>query len=501
MIPTKRLRTVVSGLSLDWFTTTQALRLSIPPFILISLIESDTWIEHFTGDCYLGALVAAFSIPTYPGAKFVQFNIRLSFGFAISFAYSLLAGYSSVRARGFYDSSSADDYNSSAEAVVGVYLLFFFWLVFTLRSMYPARSYEFVVPGLYGATVLPTLGRHPHMPAIWRTANTTIQIFLVGQAVGFINGVLMFPRSCRKICLNSVQQALLTLQQTMGEYQECMNELRSDSGCKTDRLRTKLREFSEHVQRARSNLRDAQNEFAWGRLDPSQMKQLVVLLEGVVAPLTGLATIADMLELVSLGVMPAEVNTSGTLDAAYDETAVDDDYDREWLLELMYQRILELSDAMAAGTEHGLSLLEDKSSVDRLIPDNEAQKLLACIGKPNFMKNFSRAFDNSQKLTSGEMTVDMLLERFMEDQPRLCRTMTMDQSSEMLRYFIFSHVSTALRTMNLLTKFKGTCTAFVHWRRARSTFDVHPRESVAVQSCNIPSSHRSISMAEGHTQF
>lgn len=388
--------------------------------------------------------MAAFSIPTYPGAKFVQFNIRLSFGFAVAYAYSLLAGFSSVKTRDDdRGDTSVNAYNSSAEAVVGIYLFFFFWVVFTLRSRYPTRSYEFVVPGLYGATVLPILGRCPDMSAVLRLTNTTVQIFFAGQAVGFANGVLIFPRSCRRICFNSVKQALITLRETMKEYQGCMRELRNDQSCDTGRLRAKLREFSEHVQKARMNLRDAQNEFAWGRLDSDQVKRLVLLLEEIVAPLAGLATIADMLELVSLGVMPVDVNTDGGFDPLYDGDE-EDVYDRGWLLELMYQRVLELSDMLIAGTEHAVLCLGDKSTVEGSASDDEAQKSTAFIGKVEFLSHFSRSFDISLKLTGGEMTVEMLLERFMEDQPRLCRTMTMDQSGEMLRYFIFSHVSLSL---------------------------------------------------------
>jgi hypothetical protein len=170
------------------------------------------------------------------------------------------------------------------------------------------------------------------------------------------------------------------------------------------------------------------------------MKQFVVLLEAIVAPLTGLATIADMLELVSLGVMPVEANTSRAFDSAHNETE-EDNYDREWLLELMYRRILDLSKTMVSGIDHILLRLGDKSSMNCLDPDSEAQKSTATIGTAEFAKYFSQTFDDSQKLAGSEMTVNTLLDRFMEDQPRLCRTMTMDQSSEMLQYFIFSHVS------------------------------------------------------------
>jgi hypothetical protein len=158
-----RVKVVLSRLTLDWEAAILALKTSLAPAVLVCLIESTTWINHFTTNSYLASIVATCALPTLPRAKLIDYNFQLALALAVVYCYSLLAGWCGLQARRHTTSSTEElkDYNSSAEAVAAIFLIFIEWLVFTLKSAFPVWQLQCVLAGIYCVAVLPPTARAP----------------------------------------------------------------------------------------------------------------------------------------------------------------------------------------------------------------------------------------------------------------------------------------------------------------------------------------------------
>ena len=271
-------------------------------------IVSDVWVNHFQTSAYLAPVIAACALPTLPRALLIRHHARLTLAFALCYAYSLLAGWSALKARQHTEPSSAPegDYNSSASAVVALFFIFYFWFVFTLKSSYPTWQLPAVLAGLYAAAVLPPLAKAESFDVILITASTLIEACLVGLAVALAIGLLLFPRTCRHAFIEdfrSATQAISRLTQTHAELLSHVTTIQSvdvitdEETALVAKIKDSLREFLNNVSQARTNLTVVKQEIAWSKVDNvglnemnNSMSELVSLLSGVVSTVEMLHT-------------------------------------------------------------------------------------------------------------------------------------------------------------------------------------------------------------------
>ncbi|KAK1141549.1 hypothetical protein N8T08_008962 [Aspergillus melleus] len=106
-----------------------AIKTAVAPTVLVCVIEVDAYINYFTTNAYLAAIMAASALPALPQAKLIEYNLQLALATVVTYCWALLAGWSAVQARKHTTNSSEDlaGYNSSAEAVVAIFMIFILW--------------------------------------------------------------------------------------------------------------------------------------------------------------------------------------------------------------------------------------------------------------------------------------------------------------------------------------------------------------------------------------
>jgi hypothetical protein len=247
-------------------------------FRVSNRIASDVWVNHFQTSAYLAPVIAACALPTLPRALLIRHHVRLILSFALSYSYSLLAGWSPLKARQHTESPSAPetDYNASAAAVVEVFFIFYFWFMFALKSSCATWQLLAVLAGLYAAAVLPLLAKAESFHIILKSASKDIL---------------------------SATQAISQLTQTHEELLSHVTTARSrdivtdQESVFVAKMKDSLRVFLGHVNQARTNLKMAEQELAWSNVDNvglndinSSISELMPLLSSVVSTVDMLHT-------------------------------------------------------------------------------------------------------------------------------------------------------------------------------------------------------------------
>jgi Putative ER transporter, 6TM, N-terminal len=460
---TKRsqIKAVLSRLTLDWDAAILALKTSLAPTVLVCLIESTTWINHFTTNSYLAPIVATCALPTLPRAKLIDYNFQLALALAVVYCYSLLAGWCGLQARRHTTSSTEElkDYNSSAEAVAAIFLIFIEWLVFTLKSAFPVWQLQCVMAGIYCVAVLPPTARAPDMATVIDITSVSIEVFLAGQAAGFVVGLFIFPQDCRTIFINDLRKSLQGLTSIMRAQMVCMNDLKANEISRSgeegrdlsvNRLNAAVKSFIAMVAKARSGLDSAGRELAWSRLDQPALEKLGLLLVDMVVPLSGLTSAADMTQMVISGNIPRsrykaadEVSHAPASDSAQDEEH------RRQLEVSMHHRSAELCNAVIEGVDHALLRLKSEGSrplIDhfkRRKEDVETPTSSMSAGEASFLSSYQKVLD---KPCSLGLTIT---DHFIRAKPKDLEEMTREQYKELLRYFLILHVSASRLVIDL----------------------------------------------------
>lgn len=168
--------------ALNQHTLMMAVKASIPPTVLVCAIQSETWIAYFKTNAYLAPIIAACALPNLPRERLLVYHLQLSFAFVLTYGWVLLAGWSGFQARNHSIDSldKAKSYTSNAEAVVALFFVSFVWLIFTIKSAFPAMGLQCTLAGVFGVAVLPLVATSSNMSDIVHETNNVFVAFLVG---------------------------------------------------------------------------------------------------------------------------------------------------------------------------------------------------------------------------------------------------------------------------------------------------------------------------------
>ena len=457
-----QLKSVLAQLTLDWHTATMAFKASISPTILLCVIQSNAWINLFQTQAYLAAIMSTCVLPTLPRARLIEYNFQLAFAVTLSYCWVLLGGWSGLQARKHTTNGPEElkAYNSSAEATGAIFLMFWIWCVFTLKSAFPTWAIQCTWAGIFAVITLPIVAQASSMQEIIAKNSNTFEAFLAGQAVGFINALIIFPQSCRgvfrkdmRVCLDGVVAVMQAQKRCIEDFRSKRisaegEDERSNSVCQ---LQNALQLLINSVVKARADVEYAEREMSWDRLDHQQLEHIASMLVDLIAPASGLGSAANMLQLAvdreyQLSNGTEGVNSSGETD----HNLKDEEY---WhsLEGEMHEQSFRISEAIIEGVEHAKIRLELTKSRSPFggprarKTDEENQMFPMNPGEASFLESYRDVFDNCCVLGQDRDGADgeKLLDYYVRHRPQIedLSQIASEAHPNTLRYFLLLHVS------------------------------------------------------------
>lgn len=455
-----QLKAVLAQLTLDRYTAAMAIKASIPPTIFLCAIQSNTWINKFKTQAYLAAIISICVPPTLPRARLIEYNFQLAFAVALSYCWVLLGGWSVLQARKhtINNPGGLDDYNSSAAAVSAIFMMFWIWCAFTLKSAFPNWGLQCTWAGIFAVSAFPVVAKSPNMQDVLYQATNILEVLLAGQAVGFVNALIIFPQSCRGVFRKDMRACLEGLVSVMQAQKRCIEDFRSKNICDgEDDRNTAVRELQKALQifincvtKTRGDVEYAEREMAWDRLDHPQLEHISSMLTDLIPPASGLGSVADMLQLAADGYC-----RSPTAEGANDNAETDGELQSKqyWhsLEEKMHEQSYRISEAIIEGVEHAKLRLEltnscfmfSKFRARRM--DEESQVFSMKPGDSSFLKSYQDVFDTCCVLGQGTDGAlgEKLLDHYIQHRPQIgdLGEISPEAHSDTLRYFLLLHVS------------------------------------------------------------
>lgn len=459
-----QLKSALLQQKLDWYTAKMSIKASIPPAVLVCAIQSDTWINHFKTNAYLAPIISTCVLPALPRAMLLRHNIRLTLGFVLTYCWTLLAGWCGVQARQ-HTTHGVDElsaYNSSAEAVVAIFLMFYIWFTFTLKSAYPGWGLQCTIAGIFAVATLPGIARAPTMSEVIDETNIVLETFLVGQAVGLVNALILFPQSCRGIFKKDIGACLDGLVAVTQAQRKCMEDIslkeittgeEMNSSSSVGQLEDALQKFVNDVAKTRRDGEYAAREISWGIFDHSKIEEICCLLVDLIPPASGLSSVADMLQL-HIDECHFSNSAHGMNSHLETDDNLPDENDWQHLETAMRQSSEEMSETIIRGAEHAkfrLEITKGRSLFNRpraRVIDEEHHNSTMNPGGTQFLESYRNVFDKSRATNRGNGSMDdeKLLDRYIQRRPQIGNLgqYTSEMHSDTLRYFLFLHVSFVL---------------------------------------------------------
>ncbi|KAL6903874.1 hypothetical protein GGI43DRAFT_381581 [Trichoderma evansii] len=497
---TKRLqlKSVLFQQTLDWHTATMAIKASIPPAVLVCAIQSDSWINHFKTNAYLAPIISTCVLPALPRAMLIRHNIRLTLAIVLAYCWALLAGWCGVQARHHttHNLNDLSAYNSSAEAVVAIFLIFFIWCTFTLRSAFPSWNLHCTLAGIFTVATLPGIARAPNTPAVIDETNVILEAFLVGQAVGLVNALILFPQSCRGLFKKDIGLCLDGLMAVIQAQRKCMEDIllkkvsaveeEENGSSSISQLEGSLQRFVKVVSKTRQDSEYAACEISWGIFDHTKLEEISSLFLDLIPPVSGLSSVADMLQLHVDGcIITSAADDNSDSDEADNATSREDGW--QHLEVAMHRNSRQMSDTIIKGVEHAklqLNLTKRRTLFKRYRvrnPDEEHEVGIAQPGDAGFLESFRDVFNNGRALNqeNEDMSNKELLDCYIQHRPQIgnLSQYTSEMHYNTLRYFLFLHSQTILSSLGeeflkLLIYVDDCCT---HPKRLLIPRFLHPR--------------------------
>lgn len=494
---TRRLqvKSVLFQQTLDWHTAKMAIKASIPPAVLVCAIQSNSWISHFKTNAYLAPIISTCVLPALPRAMLIRHNIRLTLAIVLAYCWALLAGWCGVQARHHttHNLNEISAYNSSAEAVVAIFLIFFIWCTFTLRSAFPSWNLHCTLAGIFTVATLPSIARAPNMPVVIDETNVILEAFLVGQAVGLANALILFPQSCRGLFRKDIGLCLDGLVAVIQGQRKCMEDIllkkvsavgeEENGSSSISQLEDALQRFVKVVSKTRQDSEYAACEISWGVFDHTKLEEISSLLLDLIPPASGLSSVADMLQLHVDGCIV--INDAGENSDAGDNSdsdEADNTRPREdgWqhLEVAMHRNSRQMSDTILKGVEHAkfrLDLTKRRTLFKRhriRNLDEEHEAGIAQPGDAGFLESFRDVFNNGRVLNqeNEDMSNKELLDCYIRHRPQIgnLSQYTSEMHYNTLRYFLFLHVSGILSSIpfeSLVAEYHSLKLFSRHWEK------------------------------------
>ena len=314
---------------------------ALPPVISLAIYQSTAVADIYSTLGYLVAIMSVLSFAILPRSKYIQTMLFNIVGVCIGAAVALLTIYCSVQARAHTSPSvkatgngpspgaAVATYNSSASAVSAIWLFFNIYLVNTVRASRPQLQFPVIVYSIFANVASIYAPNFPTMAAGISFAKHLMEAFFTGFAIATGVSLFIFPLSVRMTFFKqsagfiAAVQGILKLQiaylQTLEKKDMFRTATESDEDEKTQKLskhkKGKAVKFNGSVEaqalkaaigalgelhgKMHADVTFAKREMAWGKLDASDIDELLKLFQGIILPMTGMSSAADIFQRIA----------------------------------------------------------------------------------------------------------------------------------------------------------------------------------------------------------
>ena len=314
---------------------------ALPPTISLAIYQSTPVAEIYSTLGYLVAIMSVLSFAILPRSKYIQTTLFNVIGVCIGAAVGLLEIYCSVQARahtsppakatgnGPSPGAAVTSYNSSASAVCAIWLFFNIYLVNTLRASRPQLQFPVIVYSIFANVTSVYAPNFPTMAAGISFTKRLLEAFLTGFAIATGVSLFVFPISIRmtffKQSAGFIAAAQGTLKAQIAYLQTLENKdmfrtpSDSDQDEKIDKpskhkkakavepygsaeargLKSATAALGELYGKLHADITFAKREMAWGKLDASDIDELLRLFQEIILPMTGLSSAANIFQRIA----------------------------------------------------------------------------------------------------------------------------------------------------------------------------------------------------------
>ena len=392
------------ALGLDVSIILTMIKGALPPAIAVSLYQWDAFAAHFSTIGYLVAIMAILSFATMPRAKFIQtmtFNIL---GICIGAAVALLEIYCAVQARahtappqpmptGGAPSPGAQvaGYNSSASAVCAIWLFFNIYVANLMRASRPQLQFPVIMYSIFTNVASTYAPQFSTMIQGIAFVERLLEAFLAGFGIAVIVSFAVLPATSRRTVLKKAAGYIEALRAALKAQSIFLQSLEDKDNFGTPemaglehrhenpakRLHHKKTDFKPKLKSQAAALKAAagalgelhgtinveiafaKREIALGKLDATDIGQLVRLLRSVMVPIVGMSSVADIFDRVAdrRGWREASDGTAEEREASKKRK---DGEKSEWsdIMKSLHGPFEDLTGAVDEGLQHALYVLE-----------------------------------------------------------------------------------------------------------------------------------------------
>ena len=314
---------------------------ALPPAISLAAYQGTSFADTFSTLGYLVAIMSLLSFAILPRSKFIQTMLLNIIAICFGAAIVLLAIYCSVQARahttpvrspssnGPSPGASVVKYNSSASAVCAIWLFFDIYFANTLRASRPQLQFPVIVYSIFvnvGLTYGPSF---PNMTAGISFAKRLLEAFLTGFAIASGVSLFIFPVTVRMGFLRQASGFISAVQNTLNAQNSYLQTLEKEdmfrkpraiedehAHAKTgktykatksgpfltpehERLKAAIGALGELFGKMHADIPFVKREMAFDKLDSADIDELFKQFQGLLLPLTGMSSAADIFQRIA----------------------------------------------------------------------------------------------------------------------------------------------------------------------------------------------------------
>ena len=389
--------------------------------------------EEYATIGYLVGIITILGFPVLPRAKFLQTILLNVIATCFSTAIAILALWSSVQARihtqpqvrpgtggpGTVGTPSpgaqTGGYNPSQSTVCAIWLFFQIYMANALKSRYPQLQFPSLIWSIFAVVSMSYGPNFTTTAQALSFAERLLEAFLSGFGIAFGVDLLIFPMTSRKIVFKVIPAYIGAIRGALKAHTKYVESLehsdmfspdfystRSDrrAQAKEKPHKTQAMAFKEAAgalnalnAKLHGEIPFAKREFAYGKLDTEDLKELMRLLQGISIPLMGLSSVADIFERTSHRLGWDHDATSGDKQSTKEADSMKERAVHDWnhLAKLMHEPIASLTQTMDEALQHTLLKLQfinppkkSKSGMDLAERDVEAKGDVVQPGDPAF---------------------------------------------------------------------------------------------------------------------
>ncbi|KXT19011.1 hypothetical protein AC579_8733 [Pseudocercospora musae] len=325
-----KFKRIWTELDLDMMTVMLMFKASLPPTIAIAFYQAQDVAAVYQTLGYLIAITSVLGMCIMPRGMFMQTMLLNCLSVGVAASMNLLALYCATQARAHTTAPGAPPtgYNSSASAVLAVWLIFQTYLVNSLRSALPQFQFPVIIYMIFTCVSMTYGTQFPTMSYAISFMERLLEAFLTGFALATGVSLLVIPISCRTVVLKqmagylNLMGALLNAQAAYLESLETWHPEQAIQQEHADREKNKHHKDSAAASEFKlmmatpqgkalkallpkiyalhtkipTDINFAKREVAIGKLSAKDITELWKKMRVTLIPVVGLSSVIDILQ-------------------------------------------------------------------------------------------------------------------------------------------------------------------------------------------------------------